>query len=401
MRVLVQQQLGLPRSGATKIKGHGHAFRDLSDLPAETITTRPVNVVVDRTQNLARTKSDKPPYYVPTMAEIRSIDPNGYKVVSLFAGTGGSSLGYRMAGFSVLFANEFVEAARDSYAANANPATVIDRRDIRTVTPDDIFRATGIKEGELDILDGSPPCSSFSSAGVREKGWNQVKKYSDLSQRTDDLFYEYIRIIDGVRPKVFVAENVAGLIKGVSKGYFLDILKRMKALGYRVEARLLDAQWLGVPQRRRRVFFIGVRSDLNRDPVFPTPLRYRYTLREVLPLDAPVEADADMRRFEVGKEWAKLAAGEQSERYFSLVRSQYDAPVQTVTAEGGLASLASVAHPVECRKFSIAELKRICSFPDDFVLTGTFAQQWERLGRAVPPLMMRAIATTLRDRVLR
>ena len=83
------------------------------------------------------------------------------------------------------------------------------------------------------------------------------------------------------------------------------------------------------------------------------------------------------------------------------MKPRLDAPAPTITAEGGNASLASVTHPTERRKFSIAELKRICAFPDDFILTGSYAQQWERLGRAVPPLMMKAIAETIRDETLR
>ena len=113
-----------------------------------------------------------------------------------------------------------------------------------------------------------------------------------------------------------------------------------------------------------------------------------------------VEPEAEMGRFAVGRELDKLGQGEASDRYFQLVRASLAAPSPTITAEGRKAHAASVAHPTECRKFSIAELRRICAFPDDFVLTGTYAEQWERLGRAVPPLMMAAIAETIRDRVL-
>ncbi len=112
------------------------------------------------------------------------------------------------------------------------------------------------------MLDGSPPCASFSTAGKREEGWGKVKLYSDARQRTDDLFFEYARILKGLQPKVFVAENVAGLVRGTAKGYFKLILAELKDCGYRVEARLLDARWLGVPQMRERVIFVGVRNDL-------------------------------------------------------------------------------------------------------------------------------------------
>src|SRR5262249_48769124 len=144
---------------------------------------------------------------------------------------------------------------------------------------------TGKRAGEIDVLEGSPPCASFSTAGKRDKGWGRVRPYSDTRQRTDDLFFEFARLVAGLRPKVFVAENVSGLVKGVAKGYFLQVLPALKAAGggYRVTAKLLDAQWLGVPQARQRLFFVGVRADLGLEPAFPAPLPYRYSIRDALP----------------------------------------------------------------------------------------------------------------------
>jgi len=381
----------------------------------------------------------KPPYRVPLMTEINAIPWNGFKVVSTFSGCGGSCLGYRMTGFKVVWANEFVPAARDSYKANACPESILDTGDIRTIDPKDILAATGILAGEIDILDGSPPCASFSTAGKREAGWGKVKKYSDIAQRTDDLFFEYIRLLRGLMPKVFVAENVSGLVKGTAKGYFLEILAGLKASGYRVKCKVLDAQWLGVPQMRQRTIFVGVREDLNLDPVHPKPLPYRYSVRDALPWittigssdgfgeshqvpsDRPyhtvatapqqgnglarfVESETDISRYAIGAEWDKMGKpGTQSEKYFQLVRPDLEKPCNTITSGDGnstMISRASVVHPTKKRKFTIAELKKICAFPDDFILTGSYAQQWERLGRAVPPVMMCAIASTIRDEVL-
>jgi DNA (cytosine-5)-methyltransferase 1 len=447
--------------------------------------------------------TEKPPYRVPSVAEIAAVPWNGFTAISTFSGCGGSCLGYRMAGFRVAWASEFIPAAADVYRAN-HPETILDTRDIRKVQPAEILEATGLKVGELDLMGGSPPCASFSTAGKREKHWGKAKKYSDTVQRTDDLFFEFIRLLDGLKPRVFVAENVSGLVKGVAKGYFLEILAKLKACGYRVGVKVLDAQWLGVPQARQRTIFIGVREDLGRAPVFPKPLPYRYTLRDALPwivrgkygptwkqADAPsptvsahgsynpvtshqglelVEAvihdtkgkfpsagditdrpspaitvmgrnqfkvqirggtgaafdqkgqafdpdkpcptvlgtkpnqftveGLDMSRFAIGKEWDRLRPGQSSERYFNLVRPHPDAPCPTICASHGHPGIASVTHPTEKRKLAIAELKRICAFPDDFVLTGTYGQQWERLGRAVPPVMMAAIGKTIRDEIL-
>ena len=404
------------------------------------------------------------------MAEIAAVPWNGFTAISTFSGCGGSCLGYRMAGFRVAWASEFIPAAAEVYRAN-HPDTILDTRDIREVKPSEVLAAAGLKAGELDLMDGSPPCASFSTAGKREKHWGKSKKYSDTVQRTDDLFFEFIRLLDGLKPRVFVAENVSGLVKGVAKGYFIEILAKLKACGYRVGVKVLDAQWLGVPQARQRTIFIGVREDLGKAPVFPKPLPYRYTLRDALPwivrgkygptwkpADAPsptVSAHGsynpvtshqglelvetritggtgaafdqkgqafdpdrpcptvlgtkpnqfaveglDMSRFAIGKEWDRLKPGESSDRYFNLVRPHPDAPCPTICASHGHPGIASVTHPTEKRKLAIAELKRICAFPDDFVLTGTYGQQWERLGRAVPPRMMAAIATTIRDEIL-
>jgi DNA (cytosine-5)-methyltransferase 1 len=387
----------------------------------------------------------KPPFRVPTMAEVRAIPYNGASVVSTFSGGGGSSLGYRMAGFRVRLAVEFVEAARDTYHANF-PDTPIDERDIRAIKAGEVLEQLGMKPGELDVFDGSPPCSDFSTNGKRSEGWGKVKKYSDTSQRVDDLFLEYIRLLRGLRPKVFVAENVSGLVKGVAKGRFIEFMQAMKASGYVVQAQLLDAQWLGVPQARKRIIFMGVRNDLGLAPAYPRPLSYRYTVKDALPwinravhdtsgnrsagdfthrpcptitagvdslnsrhyqvegpLPPPVEPEADISRFAIGAEWDRLAIGRYSKKYRSLVRVSPDRPVPTVCTIGASSrhpSAASVAHPYERRRFSIGELRRLCSFPDDFVLTGSYGQQWERCARSVPPLMMRAVAEAIQARIL-
>lgn len=340
------------------------------------------------------------------MAEIEALPWNGYRVVSTFAGGGGSSTGYRMAGFRIALANEFVAAARETYAANMRPGTILDGANIRDVDPVVWLERIGLARGELDVLDGSPPCAAFSMAGKREKKWGKVSAYLDTAQRSDDLFYEFIRVLDGLQPKVFVAENVAGLVRGTAKGYFLRILAALRAAGYEVEARLLDASRLGVPQARIRLIFVGVRRDLVERygvrPAFPAPFADRYVLADALALTEgmPVEPEADMRPYAVGKQWATLDLGGQSAKYFQLIRAHPREPVGTVTATAGAPSAASISHPYECRKFSVAETKALCGFPLDYRLAGDYGQQIERLGRAVPPLMMKAVAEAIRREVL-
>jgi len=400
--------------------------------------------------------SEKPPYRVPSMDEIRALEPNGIKVISTFSGCGGSSLGYRMAGCTVLGASEFVPAAYEVYKLNASPDTIVWTDDIREMSGLDMLRDVGLSVGELDILDGSPPCAAFSTAGKRSEGWGEVKKYSDTSQRVDDLFYEYARILKEMQPRAFIAENVEGLVKGSAKGYFKRIHVALSDCGYQVRAAVLDASWLGVPQARRRLIFYGLRNDLGLIPVHPQPLPYRYVLGDALgdfslraarrtfsanrlPMDKPMptittqtdewwlldqsvtdpktqqrltrdwgeeqykrllsamfddetSTHIGISRYAIGPEWLKIQEGKSSERYFSLQRSSLLKPSPTVTATSGSIGAAGVTHPYQPRKFNLRELRRICAFPDDFILAGSYEQRAERLGRSVPPVMMKNIA---------
>jgi len=114
-----------------------------------------------------------------------------------------------------------------------------------------------------------------------------------------------------------------------------------------------------------------------------------------------VEAETDISRYAIGAEWDKLKPGEASEKYFSCVKVDSEKPCNSIMATSGhFPSAAQPLHPTEKRKFTIAELRRICAFPDDFILCGSYAQQWERLGNSVPPVMMQAIASTIRDKIL-
>lgn len=349
----------------------------------------------------------KPIYSIPSMAEIDAVADTGLRIVSTFSGCGGSCLGFRMAGYRTLWASEFIQVAARTYQLN-HPDVPVDTRDIRDVSGDDILRGGGLSVGDVDVFEGSPPCASFSTAGKGAAGWGEVKKYSETTQRVDDLFDEYVRLVGEIRPRVFVAENVPGLIAGKAKGYYLRVRAALREHGYQVAAAVLDAQWLGVPQVRKRVIIMGVRDDVGQQPRFPKPLPYRYSIADACPWVRPggvspfaVEDDASIDRYAIGAEWRKLSPGKQSERFFSLVLPDPRSPSPTITQTGGASvGAASVVHPYECRKFAIAEVKRLCGFPDDFRLPGTYAQGYERLGRAVPPPMMHAVATTIRDSIL-
>jgi len=184
------------------------------------------------------------------------------KVFSCFACGGGSTMGYKLAGFDVIGCNEIDPKMIEAYKTNHNPKysylEPIQTFKLRKDLPKELY--------DLDILDGSPPCSSFSMAGNREKDWGKEKKFREgqAEQVLDNLFFDFIDLAKELQPKVVVAENVSGLMMGAAKEYVKKIYIAFKEAGYqlRVEPYLLDASKMGVPQRRRRVFFIALRNDL-------------------------------------------------------------------------------------------------------------------------------------------
>jgi DNA (cytosine-5)-methyltransferase 1 len=337
-----------------------------------------------------------------------------FKVVSLFAGGGGSSTGYRLAGGKILAINEFVPEAQRVYEINY-PETHIFKQDIRALRGKYILKKLNLKVGELDILDGSPPCSSFSTAGKREKGWGEVKKYSDKSQRTDDLFYEFSRILKELQPKVFIAENVKGITMGAAAdllgseqeelfgGHQDTIFHTLKSCGYQVRFEVLNSKHYGVPQGRQRTIFIGVRNDIKKQITYPKISHDIINLEKAFADLKPTQEELDecnIEKYAIYKEMLKLKPGEQSEKYFSLVKLDPKKVSYTLTQTAGNQGAASIAH-WDNRKFTVKECIRIMSFPDDYYLGDTYKNKVERLGRAVPPLMMKAVAEHIYKTILK
>jgi len=210
----------------------------------------------------ARIGNSVPPRFMQAIAEhIRDLFLSGaeFTYLSTFAGCGGSSLGYKWAGGRGLAAVEFDANAAATYRANF-PDTPVIERDIAKVTAEELLQVTGLRVRELDVLDGSPPCQGFSTAGKRQFG-----------DPRNSLFKEYVRLIEGLQPKVFVMENVSGLVKGKMKLAFRTIMLALKATGYGVRCKLLDAAWYNVPQHRQRLIWIGVRSDVLEATGLPFP----------------------------------------------------------------------------------------------------------------------------------
>ena len=197
--------------------------------------------------------------------DLKSIPSNNLKVFSCFACGGGSTMGYKLAGFDVLGCNEIDPKMMEVYIANHDPKysflESIQTFKLRDDLPDELYN--------LDILDGSPPCSSFSMAGNREADWGKEKKFREgqADQVLDTLFFDFIDLGAKLQPKVIIAENVKGLLLGDAKAYVKRIMQAFDDAGYAADYKLLDASRMGVPQRRERVFFYAIRKDLKYDTV--------------------------------------------------------------------------------------------------------------------------------------
>jgi len=236
-------------------------------------------------------------------------------------------------------------------------------------------------------------------SGKREAGWGKVKSYSETSQRVDDLFFEFVRLVDEIQPKTFIAENVDGMTMGVAKGYLKEIVLRLRAIGYRVGVWRLDCSRLGVPQRRVRLVIHGVRDDLQAVLVAPKPFDYVYTWADATKQPTPVNDDplppwsADSK---LARVMSKAKPGESGQAvvgtgsFFSHYRLAPGEPAPTILQTNNW-----VLPPYENRRITLGEVRRLCGFPDDFALTGNFSQRWERLGRAVAPPMYKAVGESI------
>jgi DNA (cytosine-5)-methyltransferase 1 len=196
-------------------------------------------------------------------------------VVSTFAGCGGSSLGYSAAGFRELAATDHWDLAAEVFRRNFPKVPFIEA-DIAALSAEELMEAAGVGLGELDLLDGSPPCQGFSTAGKRQ-----------LDDPRNSLFLEFARLLEGVRPRMFLMENVSGMVKGKMRLVFREIINELEGCGYEVRAWKINAIRFGVPQDRLRVIFVGSRSDLELalKPPIPTHLERPYSFAEALGID--------------------------------------------------------------------------------------------------------------------
>jgi DNA (cytosine-5)-methyltransferase 1 len=328
------------------------------------------------------------------LADLENVPKNGLKVFSCFACGGGSTMGYKMGGFDVIGANEIDPEMASIYKLNHNPKYLYNE-DIR------IFKKRNDLPKELfnlDILDGSPPCSSFSMAGNREKDWGKKKIFREgqVSQTLDDLFFDFIDIAHKLQPKVVISENVKGIIQGNARGYVKKILQLFNIAGYDTQLFLLNGATMGLPQKRERVFFISKRKDLNFNKIILNFNEKQVTVKEAFDSIKEINTKGKFLTPTFKKYWYKMRNGQGAGvlgKYNQFKKIQYNEPSFTLTGNSSMLS-----HPLEPRNLSVQEMSVISSFPLDYKTNGLGGYQ---MGMSVPPLMMYKISREIYNQLFK
>jgi DNA (cytosine-5)-methyltransferase 1 len=318
---------------------------------------------------------------------------HGLKVFGTFICGGGSTMGYKLAGFEHLGGVEIDPEVADVYKTNHNPKYLF-VEDIRGFAdrkefPEDLYN--------LDILDGSPPCSSFSMAGNREKDWGKTKVFREgqAEQRLDDLFFDYIRLAKKLQPKVVIAENVKGLIQGNAKAYVHRIKKEFEAAGYKVQLFLLNAASMGVPQKRERVFFICQRNDLN----FPK-LELKFN-EQAIPfgvIDEGINIERENLSKSYTEKWYNTKEGEnpkaKSGNTFGFMYKTSLIDVCSTITSGG-----TNAYFLQPKELTKNEYCQIGTYPLDYNFKKIEPKYL--IGMSVPPVMTAQVATEIYNQWLK
>jgi len=330
------------------------------------------------------------------LSDLELVPKNGVKVMSTFACGGGSSMGYKRAGCTIVAANDIDPEMAWHYKRNLNPPLyfLCPIGDLLTKDlPPELY--------DLDILDGSPPCSTFSMAGSREKSWGKDKHFREgqAKQVLSDLFFDYLDLVGKLRPKVAIAENVKGMLIGNAKGYTKMVMARFKEIGYRPQLFLINSADCGVPQRRERVFFVAIRGDIEA-PKLELKHQHRWVSageasQDVQVLTAAEVADTKPRgtdkRFyhktAPGESYSDACFRENGKRsFFNYVRLHKDRPSPTLTAQ-----IDKCNHWSEMRSLTYREAKRLGSFPDDYSAKTDKIGKY-MIGMSVPPKMTEQVA---------
>lgn len=327
---------------------------------------------------------------------------NGLKVFSCFACGGGSTMGYKLTGCEVLGCCEIDPKMNEVYVKNHKPKYnfLMDIRKFNEIPNDEL----PTELFDLDILDGSPPCTTFSMAGDREESWGKQKKFREgqAEQTLDDLSFVFIETVAKLRPKCVVMENVKGLILGEAWAYVQRIYKHFKEIGYSVRHWLLKGEQMGVPQKRHRVFFVAVRDDVGFD-LESLDMSFNYepvTYGEIKDgngggLTEKIKAVFDNLKYgekDLVSAWNRVHNPGKPEKrmWFNSIVTYDDDVMQTVAGDHG--QLFDYEAKAKVSDKSVANAS---TFPQDYDFGG------EKIpyicGMSVPPIMMKRVVTRLID----
>lgn len=339
-------------------------------------------------------------------------------VIDLFAGVGGLSLGFEKAGFKIAIANEFDPSIAKSYEHNHKGTKMV----VGDITKLDLEETFKSYKGVTDVIIGGPPCQGFSQKGMRKS----------IKDPRNFLFKHYVKVVELVRPKYFVMENVPNLLTTEGGFFKKEIYDLFGSLGYHLESGVLNASDFGVPQNRRRAVIIG---KLNEDgPKLPEPLNKTTTIWDAISdlnyLNSGEGQEVSEYKFEPQSEYQRklranstelhnhvstkhsavtlkrlamippgagkevLPADQRTKSIYSgtWTRMKTDEISVTITTRFDTPSSGKFTHPFLNRALTVREAARIQSFPDDFVFVGTKSSQMKQVGNAVPPLLAQAIA---------
>ncbi|RYG33940.1 DNA cytosine methyltransferase [bacterium] len=327
-------------------------------------------------------------------------NPNGLACLSTFSCGGGSTMGWKLAGYQVRGAVEIDPKLAEVYVKNHRPE-IIWCEDVRTFVEREDLPEWAY---ELDVLDGSPPCSVFSTAGRREAGWGVAKQFREgqAMQRLDDLFPVFASTAKRLRPKVVVAENVMGMLKGAAKGFVKEAVEAIDAAGYRTQVFRLNAAHMGVPQARERLFFIGLRNDIERPKLrlefHDDPIQFKRIKRQGGLPPKPLSAASlhiwkNRRPGDLGfDDVNKRLKGKATNFNSHFVLDERVVPTITATVASKLV-LAT-----EPRLMNKAEMMLAGSWPLDYDF-GDLDPRYV-IGMSVPPVMMARIAVEIQNQWL-
>ncbi len=318
---------------------------------------------------------------------------NAPTVVSTFAGCGGSSLGYSAAGFDERLAVEWDNHAVEVFRANF-PHVPVWHEDIAKLSVEQALELSKLNPGELNVLDGSPPCQGFSPQGKRH-----------LHDSRNQLFIEFVRLVDGLKPEAFVMENVKGMVMGKMRAVFNEAKRALEDCGYEIAAGIINMALLGVPQKRERLVVVGFREDLSTKPSLPRPVPERRTVNDAFKLlsnkgrphtnlSPNTAKSALLRALQPGQGGADFLESKGRKRgSYSLYKLDGSKPSFTICKTN-----TPWAHPLVDRLCTDTELCRLASFPDQYNWCDSNTNQIvARIGNSVPPLGMFQIAKHLRQ----